>query len=561
MDERDIHKIAFRTHQGLFEFVVMPFGLTNAPATFQSLMNETFKPLLRKTTLVFFDDILVYSPTMTQHVTDLEQVLLLMRENSLMAKKSKCSFGGAVVEYLGRIISGQGVQTDPKKIIAIQEWPIPQNLKQLRGFLGLAGYYRRFIKSFGIHARPLTELLKKEESFVWTKEVQEAFDKLKVALTSAPVLALPDFTKTFIIETDASSKGMGAVLMQENHPIAFISKAFSVRQLALSVYEKELLIVYKKGIENVVADGLSRMPGLALFEIGMTAIDPLLLNKIKASWEYDAYLQSVIQKLVQGQQIPHVTWNDGLLRRKSKLWTGDDSQLKQDIIELFHSSAMGGHSGYVPTLKKAPNQWLKWLSLAEWWYNTTYHSSMKTTPFEALYGYPPPLHIPYIPNDTKVEAMEILHRDREAMITSLKQNLNQTRNRMKQFADNRISERNFEIGDWVYLKLRPFVQTSLKTQKYSKLGPKYYGPFLVWEKIVFHVSLLKKAHGQHLPVIPLPTNPRFMFQPRAIVDRRLVRKGNSSVSQVLVHWQGVPLSDATWEFENEFKMRFPDFNS
>lgn len=243
MNERDIHKTAFRTHQGLFEFMVMPFGLTNAPATFQSLMNEIFKPLLRKTTLGFFDDILVYSPTMSQHVIDLEQVLSLMRKHPLMAKQSKCSFVGATVEYLDHIISGQGVQTDPKKILAIKEWPVPQNLKQLRGFLGLAGYYRRFIKSFGICARPLTELLKKDESFIWTNIAQEAFDQLKLALTSAPVLALPDFTKTSVIETDASSKGMGAVLMQEGHTIAFISKAFSIRQLPLSVYEKELLAI------------------------------------------------------------------------------------------------------------------------------------------------------------------------------------------------------------------------------------------------------------------------------------------------------------------------------
>ncbi|XP_076908279.1 uncharacterized protein LOC143565074 [Bidens hawaiensis] len=233
MNEQDIHKTAFRTHQGLFEFVVMPFGLTNAPVTFQSMMNATFKSLMRKTTLVFFDDILVYSPTMEQHLIDLEQVLILLRRDTLFAKKSKCSFAGANVEYLGHIISGQGVQMDPKKIIAIQQWPVPTNLKHLKGFLGLAGYYIRFIKSFGVIARPLNDLMKKD-NFSWTKDAATAFELLKAALVSAPVLALPDFSKPFVVETDASSKGLGAVLMQHNHPIAFISKALSTKQQALS---------------------------------------------------------------------------------------------------------------------------------------------------------------------------------------------------------------------------------------------------------------------------------------------------------------------------------------
>ncbi|XP_076916526.1 uncharacterized protein LOC143576282 [Bidens hawaiensis] len=149
---------------------------------------------------------------------------------------------------------------------------------------------------------------------------------------------------------------------------------------------------------------------------------------------------------------------------------------------------------------------------------------------------------------------------------------------MKQYADKHRSERVFAKGDSVYLKLRSFVQSSIKTQKYSKIGPKFYGPFLILEKIgavaykldlpadsqihpVFHVSLLKKAHGNHLPNIPLPASPKFMFQPRAIVDKRLVRRGTKLVHQVLVHWHGVPLTDATWEFENEFQLRFPAFNS
>lgn len=147
--EEDIYKTAFRTHHGLFEFKVMPFGLSNSPASFQALMNEVFQHQLRKTVLVFFDDILVYSTSLTDHLLHLKEVLQILRDHKLYAKQSKCAFGQQQVEYLGHVISAQGVATDPNKIKAMAEWPLPKTLKQLRSLLGLTGYYRRFIKNYG----------------------------------------------------------------------------------------------------------------------------------------------------------------------------------------------------------------------------------------------------------------------------------------------------------------------------------------------------------------------------------------------------------------------------
>ncbi|KAD4384730.1 hypothetical protein E3N88_24898 [Mikania micrantha] len=224
-----------------------------------------------------------------------------------------------------------------------------------------------------------------------------------------------------------------------------------------------------------------------------------------------------------------------------------------------------------------PLQWVRWLPLAQWWYNSTYHSSIQMSPYEALYGFKPMIHIPYIPGDRNVAAVEELHRDREAMIQSLKANLQAARNRMKQMADIHRTERSFKVGDWVYVKLQPYVQTALKMHRNQKLSPRFYGPFLVLEcfgKVAykldlptdalihhtFHVSLLKPAFGSHQLITPLPKAPRFAYSPRAILDNRVIRMGNKMVSQVLVHWNTLAITEATWENVEDFKLRFLSFH-
>jgi hypothetical protein len=193
----------------------MPFGLSTAPATFQAAMQQIFSTQLRKSVLVFVDDILVYSKSIEEHKHHLREVFRLLKLHNLFVKRTKCSFAHESLEYLGHIISAGGVATDPTKVEAVKMWPRPTNLKQLRGFLGLAGYYRKFIRGFGAICKPLTNLLRKNTLFLWTPVEHESFQALKNALMEAPVLALPDFSKEFVLETDACDKGIGAVLMQQ----------------------------------------------------------------------------------------------------------------------------------------------------------------------------------------------------------------------------------------------------------------------------------------------------------------------------------------------------------
>ncbi|MCH80903.1 RNA-directed DNA polymerase (Reverse transcriptase) [Trifolium medium] len=172
----------------------------------------------------------------------LREVLELFSAHNLVANKKKCNFAQRSVEYLRHLITGEGVAVDPNKVISVLQWPQPKNVKGVRGFLGLTGYYRKFIKDYGKIAKPLTELTKKD-SFKWNEQAQLAFEVLKAKLTSAPVLALPDFSKSFVIECDASGTGLGAILMQDKRPVAYFSKALGVRNLTKSAYEKELMVV------------------------------------------------------------------------------------------------------------------------------------------------------------------------------------------------------------------------------------------------------------------------------------------------------------------------------
>ena len=243
LEPNDIRKTAFRTRYGHYEFVVMPFGLTNAPAAFMKMMNSVFRDFLDEFVIIFIDDILIYSKDEESHRKHLRAVLERLREHKLYAKLSKCSFWQKSIGFLGHIVSDQGISVDPEKIRAIKDWPRPRSATEVRSFLGLAGYYRNFVKGFGSLAQPMTRLTGKDVKFTWSEECEGCFSALKDMLTSAPVLVLPEADQPYVVYTDASITGLGCVLTQHGKVIAYASRQLRKHEGNYPTHDLEMAAV------------------------------------------------------------------------------------------------------------------------------------------------------------------------------------------------------------------------------------------------------------------------------------------------------------------------------
>jgi hypothetical protein len=222
--EQDFPKTAFTTRYGLYEFMVVSFGLTNTPAYFMNLMNKVFMEVLDLFVVVFIDDILIYSETAEEHEEHLRIVLEKLRQQKLYAKFSKCKFWMEKVAFLGHVLSAEGIAVDPSKVESITKWEQPLNVTDVRSFLGMAGYYRRFIENFSKITKLMTELLKNNTKFEWSEACEKSFQELKKRLTTIPVLTLPDIKKDFVVYCDASKRGLGCVLMQDGKVVGYASR-------------------------------------------------------------------------------------------------------------------------------------------------------------------------------------------------------------------------------------------------------------------------------------------------------------------------------------------------
>ncbi|GJY21523.1 reverse transcriptase [Tanacetum coccineum] len=479
-----------------------------------------------------------------------------------------------LVEYLGHIISAQGVSTYPSKIKAMQKWPIPSTLKQLRGFL---------------------------DAFKWNTSAELAYHKLKEAMVKAPALALPNFEQEFVVETDASGKGIGAVLCKNGHPIAYWSKTLSAKHQALSTYERIFgsggsirqtgEILKRKGKVVVGNDLKLRKKLVQHFHdeaIGGHSGAHVTMKKLGSLFYYKGLKKMVKQMirdcdvsqrqkpdlsvypgLIKPLPIPEIIWKEISMDFIEKLPTSYGKSVilmvvdrlskyayfiplahlftASQIAQVFLDQVYKLH-GLPESIK--PKEWVKWLPLAEFWYNTNYHTSTKTTPYEAVYCQTPPIHVPYILGDSRVEKVDRTLQEREEAIK-------------------------------VYLKLQPHKQVSTRQGHQHKLSPKYYGPFKVAERIrevayrlelpssgqihqVFHISQLKKCHGKNhsMGVLPqLREDGLLENKLMAILERRLGKVNNKPVMFVLIQWTNKSVEEATWEIYGDLITRFPGFDA
>ncbi|GBG93019.1 hypothetical protein CBR_g58181 [Chara braunii] len=406
----DRYKTAFRTRYGHYEFIVMPFGLTNAPATFQRCMNDLFRPWLDKFVVVYVDDILVFSKTLQEHQGHLRQVLEKLRDSNFKINAKKCEWAKSQILYLGHVLVGDGIKPKDSKIVAIRDWPTPRTLTELRSFLGLANYYRKFVRNFSTITAPLPRLLKKEAIWQWDRDCTSALKKLKRAFIEYPVLKVADPSLPFVITTDASQYGIGAMLQQDDcngyRPVEFMSARMPSEKVATSTYERELYALRKvlehwkhyllgrhfkvyldhetlrwlmtqakmtpkltrwaaeidqydfelkpvKGKYNVVADALSRRSDYFGAIVHYLDIGRDLKEKVKQAYAQDPIYSDLLKRVREAPETePDYRTTDGLLFEKTnvfdRLCVPNSEEIRSLILGECHDTE--GHFGWQKTL-------------------------------------------------------------------------------------------------------------------------------------------------------------------------------------------------------------------
>ncbi|WVZ63305.1 hypothetical protein U9M48_012946 [Paspalum notatum var. saurae] len=469
------------------ELPVMSFGVTNALANFMNLMNKVFMEYLDKFVVVFIDDILIYSKTEEEHEEHLRLVLQKLREHKLYAKLSKCEFWLHQVPFLGHIVSKGGIMVDPSKTSSVMDWKVPEVVKEVRGFLGLAGYYRRFIESFSKIAKPMTSFLEKSVPFIWTRERQAAFDELKNRLTTALVLTLPDLTKSFTVYCDASKECLGCVLMQEGST-----------KMYYDLKERFWWYGMKRAVAEYVAvcDTCQRVKAEHQRPAGL--LQPLKIPE----WKWEEISMDFIVGLPRTQ------------KGYNSIWVVVD-RLTKVAHFIPMNTTYSGASCMIPwilsfgSVQHITHRQMS-LIYAEFSYNNSYQASLKKSPFEALYGRR--CRTPLFWNQTgemQVFGPDLI-KDAEQQIRMVRENLRVDQFKQKSYADVRCRDLTFKVDDFVYLKVSSMRGIRRFNMK-GKLAPRYIGPFKIVERKgevayklelpsnlsgihdVFHVSQLKKC--------------------------------------------------------------------
>ncbi|XP_052723888.1 uncharacterized protein LOC108343993 [Vigna angularis] len=610
--EGDIYKTAFRSRYGHYEYVVMPFGVTNAPAIFMDYMNRIFRPYLDKFVVVFIDDILIYSKSFEEHEDHLRIVLGVLREKELYAKKSKCEFWMKEIQFLGHVVSAGGIAVDPAKVKAVLDWESPRSVTEVRSFVGLAGYYRRFIEGFSKIVAPLTYLTRKDQPFAWTDRCEESFQELKKKLTSAPVLVIPDTAKPFEVYCDASYQGLGCVLMQERKVVAYASRQLKIHEKNYPTHDLELAaVVFALKIwrhhlygatfqANVVADALSRK------SVHVSAMMVKELNLV------ESFRDLKLQFKLEPNSIKCCTFritsdvfdriwmkqreDDELVKILSALGTdqakhfnaGTDGELgsKLRMSSAYHPQTDGQSERTIQTLEDLLRTcvldhmgvWDEVLPLVEFTYNNSFQASIGMAPFEALYGRKCRTPLCWFQEGENVLTGPELIQQTTEKVKLIQERLKTSQSRQKSYADKRRRPLEFAAGDHVLLRLNPITGVG-RVLRPKKLSPKFVGPYQILKKIgsvayelalppqlsnlhpVFHVSQLRKyvadpSHVLELEDVQLRPDRTLEMQPVCIEDSRTRLYKGKDVRLVKVVWDAKS-GDSTWEVAEAMKELYP----
>ncbi|MBW0568138.1 hypothetical protein O181_107853, partial [Austropuccinia psidii MF-1] len=440
--EGDEHLTCFRTKYGSYEYLVMPFGLTNAPASFQNLVNDIFQDLLDVYVVVYLDDIMVFSKSEEEHVTHVSTVLSRLRANNLFAKASKCLFHVSSVEYLGYVVSSEGLKMDQAKVQQILNWPPPRNLKALQSFLGFANFYRRFIKNYSKKISSLTSFLKKDSCFPLNEEALSQFHQLKEAFTTAPILSHFNPSLPTIVETNASDYALGAVLSQVSdsgkHPIAFNSRKLIPAELNYEIHDKELLgivwalkrlrafllslsspfevLTNHSSLQYFMtskvltrhqahwAEFLSEFhfsitycPGrLATLSDALSRWDDIYPERKKV-WK-DPQYRSILEDLGKGKSVQDYSLDSSsqLLLFKDWVVVPNDSTIQLSILQKRYNSPLAGHPGQEKTLKhvKQDFHWSGMTQFIKDYVSSCQQCSRNKITYHKKFGFLKPLPIP-----------------------------------------------------------------------------------------------------------------------------------------------------------------------
>ncbi|GJW01999.1 putative reverse transcriptase domain-containing protein [Tanacetum coccineum] len=595
--EEYIPKTAFRTRYGHYEFQVMPFGLTNAPVVFMGLMNRVCKPYLDKFVIVFIDDILIYSKSKQEHEWHLKLILELLKNEQF-----------------------QGIHVDPAKIESIKDWASPKTATEIHQFLGLAGYYRRFIEGF-----------------------------LKTA--NAPILALPEGSKDFIVYYDASIKGLGTMLMQKRKGKAnVVADALSRKERIKPLRVQALVMTIGLDLPKQILEAQSKArkpekpqshkskypvhPGSDKMYQDMKQLYwwPNMKDDIIPQWKWDNITMDFFTKLPRTQTGNDTIWvivdrltksayflpmreNDPMdklarlylkevvtrhgipvsiicdrdPRFTSNFWRSYQKAMgtQLDMSTAYHPQTDGQSERTIQTLEDMlracvidfGNGWERHLPLIEFSYNNSYHASIKAAPFEALYGRKCRSPVCWAEvGDAQLTGPELIHETTEKIV-QIKQRIQAARDRQKSYADVRRKPLEFQVGDRVMLKVSPW-KGVVRFGKRGKLNPRYIGPFKVLAKVgtvayrlelpqqlsrvhsTFHVSNLKKCLSDEPLAVPLDEihiddKLRFVEEPVEIMDREVKRLKQSRIPIIKVRWNSKRGPEFTWEREDQFRKKYP----